>query len=216
MKVQENPRAYIVLIGDLVNNVTKGSVSNVYDEVMMPTEQIRYIASLLMPVKDKIIGIVSGNHERRSRREVDLDPDEMIADKLGVPYFGDECLIKFSFGKISRSGDPVAYVLYATHGCGGGRTIGGKLNRLSDLPKIVEGCDAYMSGHVHQIAAIPKGVQRLNASKQHVSEGMYWLISTGSYLQRAGYAITHCFDPVVLGCPVLSLSGTERKIGVRA
>ena len=37
--ILQDPNAYIVLAGDLINNATRSSVSNVFDETMRPREQ---------------------------------------------------------------------------------------------------------------------------------------------------------------------------------
>ena len=214
-RVSENPRAYIILLGDLINNATKGSVSNVYDELMSPTDQGYYVTSLLEPVREKIVGIVSGNHERRSRKEVDLDPDEIIADKLKVPYFGDEALVKFTFGNWARAGQPISYLFYGTHGSGGGRRVGGKANRLEDLFGIVPGCDVYLRAHTHQPLHVPQACYLPNSGKQVAHLHEYHLVSTGSYLNRAGYAVTHEYKPLPMGCPIITLSGRERHVEVR-
>lgn len=41
--VQEKPNRYVMLIGDVINNATKSSVSNVYREVMPPQEQKKFL-----------------------------------------------------------------------------------------------------------------------------------------------------------------------------
>ena len=77
--ILEQPNAYIVLVGDLLNNATKNSLSNVYDEVLRPREAKKQMVEMLNPLRDRILCAVSGNHERRSSRDVD---DDIVYDIL--------------------------------------------------------------------------------------------------------------------------------------
>ena len=83
--VQAEQNRYILLNGDVINNATKGSVSDIYAETMPPRRQIEHAADLLAPVADRVLGIVSGNHERRTDKESGISPVEILAEKLHVP-----------------------------------------------------------------------------------------------------------------------------------
>ena len=61
-----DPNAYVVLCGDLINNATRSSVSNVFEDRLRPREQKKLMAELLTPLKDRILCALPGNHERRS------------------------------------------------------------------------------------------------------------------------------------------------------
>ena len=63
--VRNSENVYITLGGDLLNNATKSSVSNIYDEVYRPSTAKRMMANILEPIRDRIICAVGGNHERR-------------------------------------------------------------------------------------------------------------------------------------------------------
>ena len=64
--VQEEPDTALILNGDILNNATKTSVSDCYSEVLPPMEQIQRAVELFEPVKDKILAVTTGNHERRT------------------------------------------------------------------------------------------------------------------------------------------------------
>lgn len=68
--VKDDYAGYLILLGDLLNNGVKSSVTNVYDEVLMPGNAKRQMIEYLEPVSDKILCAVTGNHERRTLREV--------------------------------------------------------------------------------------------------------------------------------------------------
>ena len=104
-KVADAPNAYCILNGDLMNNATKASVSDSYAERMPPMEQLNLILSLLSPIKDKILSIEDGNHERRSYREDGIDLSRLVARELGIEdrYSQGGNLIFLRFGQ-SHSG----------------------------------------------------------------------------------------------------------------
>ena len=81
-KVKDDPDAYVCIVGDLLNNAVKSSVSDVYRETMSPSAAVDYAVEKLQPIADRILAIVGGNHERRSTKEVDLDPLYCVASML--------------------------------------------------------------------------------------------------------------------------------------
>ena len=69
-QVLESPNTYLVLGGDLINNATRSSVSNVFEETIRPRDQKRMMTAMLEPLRDRILCAVTGNHERRSGKDV--------------------------------------------------------------------------------------------------------------------------------------------------
>ena len=80
--IEEDENAYLILTGDMMNNATKSSVSDIYSEVCSPSEQKMHDPAV--SVKDRIL-CVMGNHENRSKKEVDLDPLYDVFVMLGHP-----------------------------------------------------------------------------------------------------------------------------------
>ena len=72
--IKDKPNVYLVLGGDLINNATRSSVTNIFEETMRPADQKKMMAKILAPVANKILAAVSGNHERRSGKDADDDP----------------------------------------------------------------------------------------------------------------------------------------------
>lgn len=99
--IKAEPNRYVTVQGDLMNNATKSSVSNVYEEIMNPQEQKKWLIVELREIKDRILCIVPGNHEERSTKDVDNHPLEDVAIALGLEdlYFHDGAFVKVSFGK---------------------------------------------------------------------------------------------------------------------
>ena len=124
--------SYIILGGDLINNGIKSSVSNVYDETMRPREQKKLLVEMLSPLKDRILCAVSGNHERRSSREVDDDIIYDVMCKLDIEdvYRENLAFLKIQFGTARSDGkvNPT-YVICITHGTGSGIMTGASVNK---------------------------------------------------------------------------------------
>jgi hypothetical protein len=202
-----------ILAGDLINNGIKCSIGNCYEDIMKPREQVKYITELFKPIKDKIIGVIEGNHERRTTKEVDQSPAERYAEMLGVQFFGDEVLLKIPFGKCAAEGNTIVNTVYATHGYGGGRKPGAKVNNLSNMGDIVI-ADLYISAHTHLINTHSEVIYIPDTREEKVREHLMTFVTTGSYLKRGGYAIQKGYAPVKLGSPTITLGGKRKEISV--
>lgn len=84
-EVKKRPNARLVLGGDLLDNPTRNSKGSVIECYMPPQEQVNKAVELLTPVKDKIILILTGNHEERTNNESFINLTQMVATLLGVP-----------------------------------------------------------------------------------------------------------------------------------
>lgn len=123
--VKDNEDVYMVLTGDLCEAITVASKGNIYKQLVEPEMQRDFMIEFLTPIKHKILGMVTGNHEMRIK-EIDISKD--IAKALNVPYRPEGILLKISFGDNNNftQGKPYTYWIYATHGYGGARTKSAK------------------------------------------------------------------------------------------
>jgi len=208
----EQTNAAILLVGDIINNAIKSSISNCYEETMKPGEQIKYVTHLLEPHKHRIIGAVEGNHERRTTKEVDQSPCERYCERLGIPYFGNEVLLKYRFGKNDK-GDPMVYSQYATHGSSGSRTVGGRVNSLSKLSDIIT-ADVICQAHTHQLSVHSEVIFIPDLRTETVKQHIMYFVSTGGYLLRGGYAAVKGYAPLKVGSPFITLSGKIKDVKV--
>ena len=81
-EIKSNDNARLIVNGDLVNNGIKESVSDIYHETMKPSDQIKMLAQLLEPIKDKILVMTDGNHEARTSKKVGINLMETVAIEL--------------------------------------------------------------------------------------------------------------------------------------
>ncbi|KKL71928.1 hypothetical protein LCGC14_2089970, partial [marine sediment metagenome] len=126
--VQNTPNVFAICNGDLCESSIRTSKGEIFKQVGSPQDQRNWIIKQLKPIKHKILGMTTGNHEARIYNEVGVDISKDIADALGVPYRPEGMLLKISFGS-GNSGHPnkpYVYWGYATHGYGGARTKSAK------------------------------------------------------------------------------------------
>lgn len=209
--ILEKENRFCFINGDLINNGVKSSVTNIYEEVLTPREQIEEAVAELGSLKDRIWGYIRGNHEYRTDRESGISPAEFIAYKLGIPYLGVQALFKIKFG-MNRHKRPSYYTLYATHGHGGGRMKGGKANNLDRLKNIVM-ADVYCMGHTHTKVILDGQVNLVDQKNDMIIQKDIYFVNSGAFLERGeSYAAAACYEPQNMGCPCIWMSGTERKI----
>lgn len=207
--VKENDDLYLLLIGDLINNATKNSKSDVYHEVMTPHEQVNFIVDKLKPVRHKILGSVSGNHEDRTSRESGVDLSNVIADFLEIPYDNSSMVYQIKHG-VSGSGKN-NYIIYTTHGFGGGGTKGAKANKLQKLSELCI-ADLYIMGHYHDIITFSDSVYIPDTRHDKMVLKTRQYLITGSCVEYGGYAEKMLLRPGRTGYPLIKLSKGQIKI----
>ena len=218
-KIQDNPNAYCILNGDIINNATKTSISDNYAEMLSPMEQIKLFVDLFEPIKDKILAITSGNHENRSYKE-GVDITDLCATQLGLRhlYAKEGIVIFLRFGKESRNRHrtggtdirSICYTIYATHGSGNGRKEGGKINRLAEMASVID-TDIYIHSHTHLPMILKEAYFRTDIRNSMVLVVDKLFINTSSSLNYGGYGQMFEFKPNSKQTPVIYLSGTKKE-----
>ena len=214
--IQGVPNGYIMLVGDLLNNATKSSVSNVYDEVLRPNEQKELMIKYLTPLKDRILCALPGNHERRTSKEVDQDITYEIVSRLGVEnlYRENIAFIKLQFGnnqKGNGGGNPT-YILAATHGSGGGVLPGGVINRNERFGYAIDGIDALIVAHSHKIMASMPAKMKVDPTHNRINLVPFRVIVASSWLGYSGYPVQKQLLPGGNAANRLVLCGHEKKM----
>ena len=163
--VKETPNLYLVLAGDLINNATRSSVSNVFEDRYRPSEQKKMMAKLLEPVKDRILCAIPGNHEARSGKDADDDPMYDIMCKMDIEdrYRENLAIVKIRMGNNKTHGESnPTYILAVCHGSGGGIYTGGAVNKNERFGYVFDGIDALITGHTHKPVVSTPSKIRIN------------------------------------------------------
>ena len=211
----KDEQAYIILGGDLINNSTRNSVSNIFEEVMRPRDQKRLMVEMLKPIRDRILCMTTGNHERRNR-DVDDDPSYDIACKLDIEdvYRENIAFLKIQIGNKELDGtrNPT-YLLTVTHGAGGGMLTGGAVNRAERFAYVLDG-DALILGHTHKPFVTQPSKIKIDPHNNKVTLKPFKVISMTSWLQWGGYAAQKMLNPTSFCPQVITLCGTKKEISV--
>ena len=212
--IKEQDNCYVLLNGDLCESDIRTSVGDIYRQVGTPDDQKKQVVDWLLPIKSKVLGVTSGNHERRLYNTAGTDISAYIAERLEVPYRSEGMLYKVSFGDGNNwtSGKPFVFWTYFTHGYGGARTKGAKAVKAERLSHW-QLADIYAMSHDHEanvapsirFVADPRGTEQGGFITGAVTEKRIMLVKTNAYVKFGGYAETGGFSPSDLSTPIIHL-----------
>ena len=215
--IKETENCFCILNGDLMNTAIRNSLSDGFAETLSPMDQLHQCVKLFEPLREKLLCVTGGNHERRIYRETSIDSTLLFCEQLSIGdrYTPESAVVFIQFGMQNphRNNQPMLYSLYVTHGSGGGRKEGGKVNRLVELASIVD-CDIYIHSHVHTPAIVRNSYFRVDTRKCTVRKVDKLFINTSSSLEYGGYGEIANFKPNSLETPKILLDG--RKFGMKA
>ncbi len=141
--VLDKPNRFVFFGGDMIDAATKMSIASCYQNKWNPSKQIFKIAEMLAPLRHRVLGYVSGNHEARTSK-VDIDAGEWIASLLRIPWSSGKQLIDVHFGEHK----PFKVDLW--HGRGSASTKGAKAQMLSRFMHQGDS-QLYLCGHLHDV-----------------------------------------------------------------
>lgn len=211
---------YIIINGDIINNAIVNSVSNIYNDIYTPKQQIDIITDVLMPIRHKVLVMCEGNHELRTSKLTNIHLMEEVARRLYTKedadkiYSDEPYLIFLSFGKNQgRDTRKTVYSIYGKHGTGGGKRVGSKANHLEDMLNIVN-ADIFISGHTHVPISFRLMSHNVDYRNRKVNEKEHIFVNANAFLKYGGYGEEFGFRPTSTIYPKLFLSGTDRSVRV--
>lgn len=199
-KILQEKNAYICIIGDMMNNATRSSVSNVFEDTMRPREQKNYLMGALKCLTERVLCIVPGNHENRSGKDADDEPLYDVACKLDLEdiYRPNAAFLKVCFGSRNAGRDnekPLqVYTVCCTHGAGGGIYTGAAVNRNERMAMFVN-ADILAVGHTHKGAITKPSRIEIDPYTNSVKLKTTTVISACSWLSYGGYAMRKMLLP---------------------
>lgn len=181
-------RSYILLNGDLID--FQRASQDAWGSTMSATEQIDYIVEALEPYQELILGATSSNHGSRAYKEFNMDIDELIANKLNVP-FGYDMFADIPFNSTESKR------VFWKHGTRFSKSyLLFFRNFINDMSSI--NADAFFVGHAHfgghqtRIIREADGISK----KEYIANGSF-LSYKDSYANKQGFDLNLACFPVV-------------------
>ena len=152
--IRNNKDAYFIGGGDWLDSVIISDLrryrktidSTETDEII--DEQIDGLYEIIKPIKNRIIGLGSGNHEDNIAKRCGTHPMKRLCKRLDVPFLGFSGLIKLILR--TEVGQARTVIIRWHHGWGGGsRTQGADLTKFSK-DMLYWDADIFLYGHVHR------------------------------------------------------------------
>lgn len=214
-------RTYFIGIGDLYdaimpndNRYQKSIDAEEGDNIM--DKQVARGVKLLEPIKDKIIGLGVGNHERVVIRKCGSDMISRTCEKLGIPNLGYSGLLKLMF---SESGSRTRTIIVRYHhGWGGGsRTIGADLTKFSRDVAYWD-ADIFLYGHVHKLQT--DEIPRLGLSGETLYAKPKVICICGTFLKTymdssdATYSEVAGYPPTTVGGLTLTIRPNKKWVEI--
>lgn len=186
----------VIIGGDVTEHATTTGASSVFEEACHGIEQIYMARDILLPIKDKILYIRSGNHgKNRALRFSKIPPEQVLASLLEVPYVEGISTVVINARKN-------CYVISSIHN-------NKKPNALEWL-----GSDVVYIEHTHQQNYERRLTMFMNRyTKKWIPRPVYYVYA-GSFLSYGGYAAERAYRVVDNGCPVIELCGIQERWGI--
>jgi predicted phosphodiesterase len=113
-------------------------------------QDVRDLAKVLKPIKDRIVGVVRGNHYWTDLQGI--NSEQHLANDLEIPYLGSMAMVRVDF----KDGDKTRQsITIWGHHHGGTRGSGSTSGDVMALERIAGGfeADIYAVGHTHRTVA---------------------------------------------------------------
>jgi len=191
--------AYVVIGGDLTDNVIHGSKGSILENYCPPQEQIKLAVELLTPIKDKILVLIEGNHEARTQDAAYISITQMIATLLGIP---DRYKKEMAIGYINVGNDNCyTYADLHKHR---------KTKNYYDFYNV----ECLILEHTHEFNFVEKPFVFHNKYTKKPSIRFRYEINNGSALAFPSYAKKAGYSIQPIGTYVIELSGKKRNIKI--
>ena len=197
-KIRKDKNAIVVLNGDLMEAIHSSdkrfdmdAIDKEYDTV---EKQYGGVKDLIEPIESKVIAVGIGNHERTIKKTSGIDLSRLLAEDLGVRYYGDALLLKIHATNTNHR-------CLVIHGSSGATTLTGNINAIKKYAEHMDQTpDVVIMGHVHRLDVIhnPKLSDNFDVKVKYFAiNGSFF----GTYKQgENNYGTQNFFPPTITGC----------------
>lgn len=207
--VKSDPYGFVVSTGDNLDTALKTSKSNSYDATIRPRDQKKFLVKSLEPIKNRIIGMCQGNHEKRSSVLTDDCPLYDAMAKLDIEdlYRENMAFIKISLGDKSKERQ-FAYTMVLAHGA--------SRNKVGNFSYAIDNMDVLVTGHTHTGASEFPAKYVIDVHNETVSKRGFKRVVVPSFQDGKGYALSGMYSPQDNNIfPVIRFDGTKKGVDVK-
>jgi len=203
--VLKDDNRYILGMGDYLEAVIPTAMPQaMWEQIMTPEEQINKLLQLLEPVKDRIIGLLTGNHELRIYFKTNIDPTKLLCEHLGCMYLGHG-------GYLAVKVNDINYRIALFHGYGSAESRSYHLKKVIERAG-VDDADIVAIGHCHQLHH--EVWPRWRIINGRVTKKLIHGVRTGGFLRYPDYAKRLLYPPSIVGSPIVVLYAKRHCISV--
>ena len=159
--------------------------------------------------EDEILGLMEGNHY--TNLIGDFTSTQYLAHSLNTKYLGVSSFIRLHFNHKTRNCRSKVDI-WAHHGLGAAKKIGGSLNRVEDMATMSD-ADILLMGHDHKKSAGFLTTMTLNTGRGalKLEQRKRLIARTGSFLKsyvngKDSYVAGRCLSPADLGAIKIELT----------
>ena len=178
-----------------------------FDEVV--EKGVRKMVKKLIPMKDKVIGFIEGNHAWTYQNGNTATKD--MAERLNAKELGWLSHVTLEFYIKNRDKSQIVTMILC-HGKAGGKLMGNSLNQVEDLKRIFPAADIYVMGHDHQRFAVPSSIilPLFKNGKIYLKQKRQYSCRSGSFLKaytenKSEYVVGRLLKPSDLGAIKLEI-----------
>ena len=214
-EILAEPNRYCIFVGDLMEMAIPGSKSDMFTQTVPPDAQKEWVSYEFGELADRIIAVVSGNHEHnRATKLCGLYPlyDACCWARIQDRYRENFAVVDIGVGKYhNKETRQHRYVGFLTH-------------KAKDLKNwstadTLEGFDFMVYGHDHDPKEHSRSHLIYDGINKFVRQKHIETINAGSFLTYGGYAARAAYRPpsnklykIVL-CPVRSNEKAIKTVG---
>lgn len=179
--------------------------------------QLKQTVAPFIPIKEKCLGCLEGNHETTISKQYFHDVQQRICDELESAAAYDPIAkvrnCNLTYSSIMRlvfrvGGDNSTsreVFIWLHHGAGGGRKSGSKVNRIEEQATFYPDCDLFFMGHVHSRIFSIVPAMLVKPRTNNIEERVKFFGITGTFKKTyqqdySGYGERAQYPPTALGC----------------
>jgi hypothetical protein len=203
----------MILLDRKLHESTANSLEDMYRH---HTEKL---AKELEFARGRYIGLIEGNHY--GEFSDGTTTTQLLSGLLATKYLGCSAFIRVYLVQMplngKKSGKSVHVDIWAHHGMGAARLVGGSLNRVQQMEEAAS-ADIYLMGHDHKKSVGTKTRLKLKhtSNSLRLSHQKVLIARTGSFLRgyvpgQSSYVADGAMSPTDLG--VVKIELTPRRVG---